>query len=347
MDSTRKIIKNRFRVHKSTKSQPKSKSTLLTGLLSSRKRERFAHANLADSSRRSLSHQNGHNSGYVDPNAVLGKSVVSNSLVKLFLNPMWMIPWLPPHGDPTKSTYVLLADKFLGEITTAREEISAFKALWNCLAPSKVLCFSWKVLHNRVATRDNLFRREFLAGLVLSGYYRTMVSLLNFVASVPGRKQKRKGLVLIWNAVIWSIWLRRNNIVFENGVTDVNEIVADVKLISWKWWIAKSKAPTCLLYEWIQEPVILQAIEGGGAAATVAVSDGGVGEIISRFEKKSFYLKGLKFLNVERAFAGPVVIWERKNVGFHHHQQINLQIRTAKGVCAGFKGAQENVLILN
>ncbi|WJX23928.1 Nucleoside diphosphate kinase 1 [Trifolium repens] len=67
-----------------------------------------------------------------------------------------------------------------------------------------------------------------------------------------------------------------------------------------------------------------------------------VGEIISRFEKKSFYLKGLKFLNVERAFAGPVVIWERKNVGFHHHQQINLQIRTAKGVCAGFKGAQEN-----
>ncbi|WJX67102.1 Nucleoside diphosphate kinase 1 [Trifolium repens] len=67
-----------------------------------------------------------------------------------------------------------------------------------------------------------------------------------------------------------------------------------------------------------------------------------VGEIISRFEKKSFYLKGLKFLNVERVFAGPVVIWERKNVGFHHHQQINLQIRTAKGVCAGSKGAQEN-----
>jgi hypothetical protein len=24
---------------------------------------------------------------------------------------------------------------------------------------------------------------------------------------------------------------------------------------------------------------------------------------------------GLKFLNVERAFAGPVVIWEGKNVG--------------------------------
>jgi hypothetical protein len=204
---------------------------------------------------------------------------------------MWMIPWLPPHGDPTKSTYVLLADKFLGEITTTREDISAFKALWNCPAPSKVLCFSWKVLHNRVATRDNLFRRGIihqegdrmcmlcdsgvesvvhlfvycdvsLWGRVFSWLGvewllpHNVVSLLNFVASVPGRKQKRKGLVLIWNAVIWSIWLRRNNIVFENGVTDVNEIVADVKLISWKWWIAKSKAPTCLLYEWIQEPVI-------------------------------------------------------------------------------------------
>ncbi|CAJ2652550.1 unnamed protein product [Trifolium pratense] len=33
------------------------------------------------------------------------------------------------------------------------------------------------------------------------------------------------------------------------------------------------------------------------------VQRGLVGEIISRFEKKGFYLKGLKFLNVERAFA--------------------------------------------
>ncbi|XP_004515334.1 nucleoside diphosphate kinase 1 [Cicer arietinum] len=68
------------------------------------------------------------------------------------------------------------------------------------------------------------------------------------------------------------------------------------------------------------------------------VQRGLVGEVISRFEKKGFYLKGLKLQNVERAFAekhysdlsakpffsglvdyivsGPVVamIWEGKNV---------------------------------
>ncbi|KAL5056193.1 hypothetical protein RYX36_036875 [Vicia faba] len=33
------------------------------------------------------------------------------------------------------------------------------------------------------------------------------------------------------------------------------------------------------------------------------VQRGLVGEIISRFEKKGFYLKGLKFVNVEHAFA--------------------------------------------
>ncbi|KAK2372538.1 hypothetical protein QL285_073659 [Trifolium repens] len=33
----------------------------------------------------------------INPN----KNVVSNSLVKLFLSPMWMISQLPPHGDPT------------------------------------------------------------------------------------------------------------------------------------------------------------------------------------------------------------------------------------------------------
>ena len=68
------------------------------------------------------------------------------------------------------------------------------------------------------------------------------------------------------------------------------------------------------------------------------VQRGLVGEIISRFEKKGFYLKGLKMLNVEQSFAekhyedlatkpffgklvdyiisGPVVamVWEGKNV---------------------------------
>jgi len=68
------------------------------------------------------------------------------------------------------------------------------------------------------------------------------------------------------------------------------------------------------------------------------VQRGLVGEIISRFEKKGFYLKGLKLVNVERSFAekhyadlsakpffqglvdyiisGPVVamVWEGKSV---------------------------------
>ncbi|CAL9038412.1 nucleoside diphosphate kinase 1-like [Musa acuminata AAA Group] len=68
------------------------------------------------------------------------------------------------------------------------------------------------------------------------------------------------------------------------------------------------------------------------------VQRGLVGEIISRFEKKGFYLKGLKMMNVDRSFAqthyadlsakpffpglveyiisGPVVamVWEGKNV---------------------------------
>ncbi|WOL16697.1 nucleoside diphosphate kinase 1 [Canna indica] len=68
------------------------------------------------------------------------------------------------------------------------------------------------------------------------------------------------------------------------------------------------------------------------------VQRGLIGEIISRFEKKGFYLKGLKMINVERSFAekhysdlaakpffgslvdyiisGPVVamVWEGKNV---------------------------------
>ncbi|KAK2361179.1 hypothetical protein QL285_086363 [Trifolium repens] len=86
MDSTRKIIKNRFRVHKSTKSQKSTKVKVnpvdwqfsrkranfraSEELISRKRKANFAQAKLTDSSCRSLSHQNGHNLGYVDPNAM-------------------------------------------------------------------------------------------------------------------------------------------------------------------------------------------------------------------------------------------------------------------------------------
>jgi hypothetical protein len=161
--------------------------------------------------------------------------------------------WRPEQGSEftVKSTYVLVADLLIDRRLVTNEIGSAFKSIWKCMAPSKVMGLVWMVLHDRVPTRDNLYRRKIISengdiSCVPCGerietvshlflYCRIVIrvwdrifaclglhfalphsiySLLNFVAASPVNKQVRKGLVLIWYAVIWSMWSHRNHIIF-------------------------------------------------------------------------------------------------------------------------------------
>jgi hypothetical protein len=203
--------------------------------------------------------------------------------------------WKPEKGEDftVKSTYSLVSDLFIarGEISIGRQAV--FKSIWKCSAPSKVAGFVWLVLLDRVPTRVNLRRRQIVLGegnyccpfcgedeettVHLFVYCKCVVqvwrqifdwltlvfmlphsimSLLSLPIAVVSLKSLRQGLVLIWNAVFWCVWRLRNKIIFDNGVFDLNGLVDDIKLVSWKWWTSKSQVPKCLLYEWIREPVI-------------------------------------------------------------------------------------------
>jgi len=48
-------------------------------------------------------------------------------------------------------------------------------------------------------------------------------------------KKIRKGLRMIWQAAIWVIWKARNECMFNAAVTRWEEVVDDIKLLSWKW----------------------------------------------------------------------------------------------------------------
>ncbi|CAJ2675873.1 unnamed protein product [Trifolium pratense] len=61
-----------------------------------------------------------------------------------------------------------------------------------------------------------------------------MFSMLNSLAATPGCKQKRQGLVMNWNVVVWNLWRQRNKMIFENCSTDITELVVEVKVTSWK-----------------------------------------------------------------------------------------------------------------
>jgi hypothetical protein len=65
---------------------------------------------------------------------------------------------------------------------------------------------------------------------------------------------KRNGLILIWNTIMWVMWKNQNDGVFSNKETNIEEMVDQIKLLSWKWFISGMAKGPCLLYEWKWSP---------------------------------------------------------------------------------------------
>jgi hypothetical protein len=203
--------------------------------------------------------------------------------------------WRPEQGGEytVKSTYEVVSSLIIDRRFVTVDLEMAFKWIWKCLVPLKVSGLVWMVLHDRVPTRDNLFRRNIIMEIgecrcVFCGesietvshlflYCRViiqawdqifkwlglpfmlphnLISLLISIIESPGRKLLRQGLVLVWSAVIWKVWNHRNRKFFDNGDVNGAALVDDVKIASWKWWMGSGKSPPCLYYEWLKEPVL-------------------------------------------------------------------------------------------
>ncbi|PNX87107.1 ribonuclease H, partial [Trifolium pratense] len=172
--------------------------------------------------------------------------------------------WRPEIGGcfSVKSTYNLVSNLLVIGTVLTPEEVAVFRVIWNCPAPSKVSALLWKLLHDRITTKVNLYRRgvihseghqscafcgncaETAIHLLLYCDFATRVwravfdwlgmclqfphnflSMFNSVACVPSRKQTRKALVMILGAVIWALWQHRNQIVFENGTAEAAVVI--------------------------------------------------------------------------------------------------------------------------
>jgi hypothetical protein len=157
------------------------------------------------------------------------------------------------------------------------EEVAVFKVIWKCLAPSKVSEFLWKLLLDRIPTKVNLRRRRVIPadgnqacvfcdnnsesslhlllycdfaitvwrdvfdwlGLRLQ-FPHNFTSLFNFALGVPGCKQTKRALVMIWGAVLWSLWQHRNQIAFDNVRPAAEAVIDKIKMYSWRWWVCRS-----------------------------------------------------------------------------------------------------------
>lgn len=182
-----------------------------------------------------------------------------------------------------KSAYEAIFFKEIGDT----EE--CFSLLWKLLAPSNCLAFGWRVLLNRVQTKDNLIRRHVQLSDCLcplcSSHEETVMHLLffcqhawlvwshvfkwlgiNFVQPSSCKEHfvqfggllvgiKKVGFMSIWVSVIWHIWQSRNEAVFRGGSLTPEEIFDNCRMRSWEWLRAKCKTFSYSIYEWFNEPV--------------------------------------------------------------------------------------------
>jgi len=59
----------------------------------------------------------------------------------------------------------------------------------------------------------------------------------------------------IWVAVMWSIWKHRNNVVFSNAISDVEEIFCMAQLRVWAWMKHKSTKVSFSFSDWCIGPI--------------------------------------------------------------------------------------------
>jgi hypothetical protein len=190
-----------------------------------------------------------------------------------------------------KSTYTFVASIFAPETLLDAQVMRVLDMIWKNPSPSKVLAFSWRLLRNRLPTKDNLVQRGInanggdnncvhcqgreegashlflncdFAWRVWNDIFRWLGLVFVMPANVAmfyecflgaaGSKKRRIGFSLIWHATVWMLWKSRNKIIFSNGVKDPEELVDLVKISSWKWGISRHKLPVCLFYEWCWDP---------------------------------------------------------------------------------------------
>jgi len=165
---------------------------------------------------------------------------------------------------------------------------------WKSPAPSKVVVFTWKLLHDRIPTKRNLAIRNslpsdsslecvwcnnsvedsthlFLHCEGVSMVWCKLMEWVEFNFLIPPNlfilwecwngailnKKLRRGVRLIWHAAIWSIWKARNDRIFNNVDIDVEELLESIKVLSWRWCLGRLNLPACLFYEWNWNPKIV------------------------------------------------------------------------------------------
>ncbi|XP_057420852.1 uncharacterized protein LOC130714892 [Lotus japonicus] len=147
----------------------------------------------------------------------------------------------------------------------------------------------WKVLLNRIQTRDNLLRRQvpipdprcplcsvddesvghlFSSCSCVSQVWSLVLNWLGLSFAAPASvkdhfvqfshlwpSNKKAGLFTVWLAVIWQVWMGRNEKIFKDGSFDPVSVFEMARLKAWEWLRYKTSSFLHGTAEWVNEPL--------------------------------------------------------------------------------------------
>ncbi|GAU21872.1 hypothetical protein TSUD_33690 [Trifolium subterraneum] len=157
------------------------------------------------------------------------------------------------------SAYNLLVDELRSEDELEEEVAVVFEQLWESPAPSKCVgCVG------SVESSIHLFLHCPCALRVWYGIFRwlgvvivappSLMLLFKVMKGAARGKKTRSGFFMIWHATIWCIWKAQNKSIFDNDSFIPDDIVENIKVVSWKWSLARMKTSPCMFYEWNWDP---------------------------------------------------------------------------------------------
>jgi hypothetical protein len=201
--------------------------------------------------------------------------------------------WVCDIGEySVKAGYSFLSQNFLPEMEVSEVVLGVLKNIWMSFAPSKVIAFSCQLIMQRLPMRVILSRRGVpgltnpccvwcpeeretemhlfgtctVALAVWSEIYKWIgilavhpsdlcSSFASFGFPFNVGKNRRKGLNMIWHAVVWTIWKARNAYIFDGKLSSTEELVETIKHVSLRWLLAKGTRSVYCQYEWVKFPL--------------------------------------------------------------------------------------------
>ncbi|XP_058776499.1 uncharacterized protein LOC131650805 [Vicia villosa] len=200
--------------------------------------------------------------------------------------------WLPRHDGVFSVAGVVVLQEEHKEFAWGSDVISRLSIMWKSSIPLKIKIFAWRLLISRLPLKDMLVHRGMAANIIdpicpfcnniheesldhlfflcqaskniwdkvlgwigfSSGYFREEFLGLDDIQIKVSNSHIRNKVNIIWLSTMWSLWLMRNDFVFNNIPFSFETVFNRIVFLSWRWSECSFLIPRSSFYDWYKLP---------------------------------------------------------------------------------------------